>query len=171
MESFSRFVHSRYDAWNKKLDLNPLKRKSKRLPRILESHGNAGYMLNVALIVDAEDLARSFVSHVLKSMQFEVIETNSEEEAWAVFQDREAEISYVFADIRLAQGNGISLYQRIRNCSESTVVVLSSSAPCEDASGIGEDAYGMSLLKPFTVDDLIRSTWLIEDPFRVAQAQ
>lgn len=128
-------------------------------------------MLTIALIADANDLARSFVSHVLKSVQFDVIETRSEEEAWSVFQNRRDEIAYVFTDIHLAQGSGTSLYRRIRDCSESKVVVIAKTHPGADTGGIENDTYGMSLLKPFTVEDLIQSTQLIEDPYRVAQVQ
>jgi len=128
-------------------------------------------MMNIALIADANDLARSFVSHVLKSVQFDVIETRSEEEAWNVFQSRRDEIAYVFTDIRLAQGSGTSLYRRIRDSSESKVVVLSGANPGVDTGGIENDSFGMTLLQPFTVEELIQSTLLIEDPYRLAQAQ
>lgn len=114
-------------------------------------------MRNVALVVEDEKVVRTFVSHVLSILNFDVLEAKTEEEGWDTFNSRHNEINYVFSDIQLEKGNGVSLYHKIRSISDSVMVVLASGYSDYDVSEILLDPNGTFLPKPFNVDLLIET--------------
>ena len=99
-------------------------------------------MRNVALVVEDEKVVRTFVSHVLSILNFDVLEATTEEGGWDLFSSRKNEIHYVFSDINLEKGNGVSLYHKIRSISDSVTVVLASGYADVDINEIQEDPNG-----------------------------
>ncbi len=112
-------------------------------------------MKNAALVVEEEDLVRSLVDHVLHVMDFEVLDANSEEKAFDLFCQRESEISYVYIDYNLRRGNGMNLYQKIRERNPNVYIVISSGMPDNGLLTLNVDPLGQFLPKPFSLDSLL----------------
>ncbi len=111
-------------------------------------------MKNIALVVEDEQVVRTFVSESLKILGYDVVEADTEEKAWAMYQENKSDLSYIFTDIHLSTGNGVSLYKRIREVDTSTLVTLSSGYSDGNIEGIMNDNRAEFLPKPFTWEDL-----------------
>lgn len=112
-------------------------------------------MVNVALVVEDEQIIRTLLTDILKEMDYEVLETDNEEDAWNLFTQQSSDISFIYTDIQLRKGNGIELYRRIRSQSPSTPVVVSSSMMHLELSSVEYDRHGQFLAKPFTLDSFL----------------
>jgi two-component system, cell cycle sensor histidine kinase and response regulator CckA len=109
-------------------------------------------MRKLAMVVEDESCVRRFISHVLSLSDFDVLEADTEEDAYSLFQEHSSEICYIFSDLNLRKGNGVSLYQKIRSQSEDVRIVLSSGMPDLDIALISEDEHCVFLSKPFSID-------------------
>lgn len=110
------------------------------------------------LIVDDEPLIRSFLSHVLKMLNFTILEADREESGYHTFCTRISEIDFVIIEIDLIYGNGLNLYNRIRKESSSVLIVVCGDCmeyPIED---VLRDPHAVYLTKPFSVETLIQTT-------------
>ncbi len=119
-------------------------------------------MRKTALVVDDEDIPRTFVSHILKSIGFYVIEADSEESAWKSFIENEDELDYIITDMHLVRGSGLNLYQRIRDRSKNKTVVVCDDCFINNDQDVINDPNAVLLVKPFPVDTLIKTTNLTD---------
>ena len=106
-----------------------------------------------ALVIDDEAQLRTFVATVLRDDDWEVMEAESAEQAFALL--REHEWAAVFCDVVLGGADGYSVLRRFKEDLPETKVVLmtghGSAAGVLDATAFGAYDY---LLKPFGVDEL-----------------
>ncbi len=115
-------------------------------------------MRKTALVVDDEPIPRTFVSHILKSLGFFVIEADSEESAWDSFVENEEELDYIITEIHLVRGSGLNLYQRIRDRSKNKTIVVCDDCYVNNHQEVMDDPNAVLLVKPFPVDTLIETT-------------
>jgi DNA-binding response OmpR family regulator len=115
-------------------------------------------MRKTALVVDDEDIPRNFISHILKSLGFYVIEADTEESAWNSYIDNEEDLDYIITEIHLVRGSGLSLYQRIRNRDKNKTVVVCDDCYVNNDKDVINDPNAVLLVKPFPVDTLIETT-------------
>jgi DNA-binding response OmpR family regulator len=114
-------------------------------------------MKNVALVVEEEALVCSLITHVLAIFDFEVFHAESELNALSLFNKREKEYRYIYIDYNLRKGNGLKLYQTIRERNPSVLIVIASGMPDNNLLVLNSDVNSLFLPKPFSLDDLIKS--------------
>lgn len=122
-------------------------------------------MSHTALVVEDEEIVRNYVAIVLKNIGFDVVEADTEEKAWSLYQEyinNDKNIEYIFADINLTDGSGIDLYKRIRKENRNLVIALSSGFKDGAIDVISKDNNAIFLHKPFTWEALSDSTRLRE---------
>jgi DNA-binding NtrC family response regulator len=115
-------------------------------------------MQKSVLIVDDEPLIRSFLSHVLKMLNFTILEADREESAYHTFCNRISEIDFVITEIDLIYGSGLNLYTRIRNKSSSVMIVVCGDCMEYPIEEVQRDPNAVFLTKPFSVETLIQTT-------------
>lgn len=119
-------------------------------------------MSRKVLLVDDESLVRSFIGYVLKPLNFEIVEADTEKKAWAAYLQHEDQIELAIIEIDLIYGDGYRLYQRIRERSKKVVVVLCRDCLVFPFEEVTYDPRLVLLVKPFSADKLIQSTQLID---------
>lgn len=115
-----------------------------------------------ALVIDDEAQIRNFVSDVLTSENWTVTAVGSAEAAFALL--REKTFDLVFCDVVLGQADGYEVLRKfVSEQPRARIVMMTgrgSAAGALDATAIGAFDY---LLKPFTVDDIIRISGMVRD--------
>lgn len=118
-----------------------------------------------ALVIDDEAQIRNFVSEVLKAENWVVTTVASAEDAFALLPEKHFDL--VFCDVVLGQADGYEVLRKFVAEQASARFVLmtgrGSAAGALDATAIGAFDY---LLKPFTVDDIIRISSTVRDQIR-----
>ena len=112
-------------------------------------------LLPQALVVDDESSVRGFISEVLRSDDWQVIEAESADAAFAAMAANEFDL--VFCDVMLGATDGYTVLRRFRDEQPNARCILmtghGSAAGALDATAIGAFDY---LLKPFSVADILR---------------
>ena len=123
-----------------------------------------------ALVVDDEASVRGFISEVLRSDDWQVIEADSAEAAFAAMAGREFDL--VFCDVMLGASDGYTVLRRLRDEQPLARCVLmtghGSAAGALDATAIGAFDY---LLKPFSVADILRISALVREQIELRKGQ
>ncbi|HMJ08200.1 MAG TPA: sigma-54 dependent transcriptional regulator [Pyrinomonadaceae bacterium] len=119
-----------------------------------------------ALVVDDEPAISAFVAEVLRSDNWEVSEVGSAERAFeAMSADK---FALVFSDVMLGGPNGYEVLKRFSEQQPDARFVLmtghASAAGALDATAIGAFDY---LVKPFSVNDILRISTAIREQLRV----
>ncbi|MDX9754721.1 MAG: response regulator [bacterium] len=121
-------------------------------------------MQNLALVVEDDAIIRSFVKHVLHALNFEILEAETEAEGWERYKSHQSQITFVYTDVMLGEGDGFSLYQRIRASSANLVVVLASGYPNVVIDEVFTDSHSFFLPKPFPVERLMNIAKKVHSP-------
>ena len=115
-----------------------------------------------ALVIDDEPQVSGFVARVLESDGWNVVETRTADEAFTKIE--ELEWSLVFCDVVLGGTDGYEVLRRFSEAQPEARFVLmtghGSAAGALDATSIGAYDY---LLKPFTLDDVIRISTVVRE--------
>ena len=123
-----------------------------------------------ALVVDDEASVRGFISEVLRSDDWQVIEADSAEAAFAAMAGREFDL--VFCDVMLGASDGYTVLRRFRDEQPNARCVLmtghGSAAGALDATAIGAFDY---LLKPFSVADILRISAVVREQIELRRGQ
>jgi DNA-binding NtrC family response regulator len=123
-----------------------------------------------ALVVDDEASVRGFISEVLRSDDWQVIEADSADAAFAAMAGREFDL--VFCDVMLGASDGYTVLRRLRDEQPHARCVLmtghGSAAGALDATAIGAFDY---LLKPFSVADILRISALVREQIELRRDQ
>lgn len=125
-------------------------------------------MRKTALIVDDEPLVRSFITHVLKMLDFKILEADTEETAYKLFNERKEEIVFIITEIDLIFGNGLNLFKRIREVSKSVVIVVCGDCMEYPFQEMLADPCAAVLVKPYSIDTLIRTTNMVNMPIPIS---
>lgn len=112
-------------------------------------------MARKSLVVEDQEQVRHLVSHVLSSLNSETLEAASEQAGWTIFREHAPEIGFIFLDYSLENGNGYSLYKRIRSLSPELKIVMSSAWPDAKVEEIVNDPHAAFLQKPFSMKRLM----------------
>jgi len=127
-------------------------------------------LLPQALVVDDEASVRGFISEVLRSDGWQVIEADSADAAFAAMGGREFDL--VFCDVMLGASDGYTVLRRLRDEQPHARCVLmtghGSAAGALDATAIGAFDY---LLKPFSVADILRISALVREQIELRRGQ
>jgi two-component system response regulator AtoC len=132
----------------------------------MHEQGNTTNNSNVqALVIDDEPLVRGFVATVLRQRGWQVAESASAEEAFAMLND--APWSVVFCDVMLGGADGYAVLRRFKEELPETKVVLmtgnASAAGALDATAFGAYDY---LLKPFGPDEIVSLSDALSEQFQ-----
>ena len=108
-----------------------------------------------ALVIDDETLVRNFVADVLKEDGWDVSQAGTAEEAFKILKEKPWTL--VFCDVVLGGPDGYDVLRRfVQEQQQARFVLMTghgSAAGALDATAIGAYDY---LVKPFTVDDILR---------------
>jgi DNA-binding NtrC family response regulator len=105
------------------------------------------------LVVEDEDVVRSFVISLLELHGYEVVAVDSAERAITAFLLQKDDIHLVFADINLPGRSGIQLMEEIRAFEPQVSFVMGSGDPyCLESTRLYECAF---IPKPYNPDRLI----------------
>ncbi len=119
-----------------------------------------------ALVIDDEAQVRNFVSDVLTTEDWTVTAVSSAEDAFALLQEKSFDL--VFCDVVLGQADGYEVLRKfVTEQPKARIVMMTgrgSAAGALDATAIGAFDY---LLKPFTVNDIIRISGIVREQLRV----
>jgi len=116
------------------------------------------------LIVDDEELLREVLVEVFSSMGHQTFEAASGPEAFSFLQKESVDL--VLSDVRMPQGNGIELFEKLRAVKYPGRFVLMSGysdLALEDAYSMGIDAY---FFKPFNLTDIRNMAKILFSPLR-----
>lgn len=126
--------------------------------------------LPLALVVDDERSVRGFLSEVLRSDDWQVIEADSANAAFAAISEREFDL--VFSDVILGDANGYEVLRRLRDEHPQSRCVLmtghGSAAGALDATATGAFDY---LTKPFSVADILRISAAVREQIELRSKQ
>lgn len=118
-----------------------------------------------ALVIDDEAQIRNFVADVLTTEDWTVTSAESAEAAFALLHKKMFDL--VFCDVVLGQADGYEVLRKfVAEQPKARIVMMTgrgSAAGALDATAIGAIDY---LLKPFTVDDIIRISGMVRDQLR-----
>jgi DNA-binding NtrC family response regulator len=118
-----------------------------------------------ALVIDDEPQVSGFVARVLESDGWSVVESRTADDAFAKIG--ELEWPLVFCDVVLGGTDGYEVLRRFAEAQPEARFVLmtghGSAAGALDATSIGAYDY---LLKPFTVEDVLRISTLVREKYQ-----
>lgn len=117
------------------------------------------------LVVDDDVSVRTVIGAVLRRQTFEVLETDTGEEALRLVQARGAPIDLVISDLNMPEmGGWVLLDQLRRSCPSLRVLLVSGEDQTDDALSRGANAPIAFLAKPFTPAQLSNAVKrLLED--------
>jgi len=104
------------------------------------------------LVVDDEQLVRWFLERALKKEGFEVITTSNITEAFAILSS--GDIDILFIDLRMPEGSGTDLLQKIRNITQKPKIVVCSAFITSELEQEFRDKGIYILNKPFKLEEL-----------------
>lgn len=123
-----------------------------------------------ALVVDDEISVRGFITEVLRSDGWRVVEADSADMAFSAMSEREFDL--VFCDVMLGATNGYTVLRRFRDDQPNARCILmtghGSAAGALDATAIGAFDY---LLKPFSVADILRISAVVREQIQLRRDQ
>lgn len=110
-------------------------------------------MGKLALIVDDERDLIDFLKEILESLEIEiqVIIADSGLEGIKKIEENINNLDMVFLDMRMADADGISVYNKARELSEDLTIIFMSGHPLAELS---EDPNVYFLPKPFMYEDI-----------------
>ncbi|MGI6457655.1 MAG: response regulator [bacterium] len=109
-----------------------------------------------ALVVEDEAIVRTFITNVFEMMDYEVEEADNEEEAWIKFCARESDLSLIYTDYCLFSGNGLDLYERIRERNPDISVVIASGFFNKNYDAIYQDQKVCFMNKPLDINEIMQ---------------
>ncbi len=109
------------------------------------------------LIVEDEEITRTFLSRVLKENGYSIFETDSIEEAKRIFEKNEEEIKMVFSDVILADGSGLAFVEELFSENQNIRILLSSGYISDKVEilNVAKEKFDF-LEKPYDVAQLLR---------------
>ncbi len=115
------------------------------------------------LVVEDNDVSREVLRLVLKD-KHKIFTAKGEEEGWRLYKEKKPDI--VFMDIRIADGDGLSLTRRIKEDDpKSYVVIMTVSDFDEEKEKAAENRADGFIAKPFTkaeIEDFIERYWILK---------
>ena len=108
------------------------------------------------LIVDDDEDLRETLSYTFKKRGFTVLQANSGDAGYVVFQENN--IDLILCDMRMPNGDGISLLDRVRakNPEIPVLIFLTGYSDASDEECIAKGAKAV-YLKPFNQKELLQS--------------
>jgi len=109
------------------------------------------------LIVEDEEITRTFLSRVLKENGYSIFEADSIEEAKRIFEKNEEEIKMVFSDVILADGSGLAFVEELFSENQNIRILLSSGYISDKVEilNVAKEKFDF-LEKPYDVAQLLR---------------
>ncbi|MEJ2307332.1 MAG: ATP-binding protein, partial [candidate division WOR-3 bacterium] len=109
------------------------------------------------LIVEDEEITRTFLSRVLKENGYSIFEADSIEEAKRIFEKNEEEIKMVFSDVILADGSGLAFVEELFSENQNIRILLSSGYISDKVEilNVAKEKFDF-LEKPYDVSQLLR---------------
>ncbi len=136
-----RFDDENYDHVAEK------KKKKKDRPRDLTGSGRV-------LLVEDEDVVRSFAVRALKRQGYEVLEAASGVEALEVVHEQEGNIDIVVSDVVMPEMDGPTLLKELRKINRELKIIFVSGYPNEAfQEALGQETFAF-LPKPFSLPEL-----------------
>jgi two-component system cell cycle sensor histidine kinase/response regulator CckA len=109
------------------------------------------------LIVEDEEITRTFLSRVLKGNGYSVFEAGGVEEAERIFEENKDKINMVFSDVILADGSGLTFVEGLISKNEKVIILLSSGYISDKVEVLDMAKRKFDFLdKPYDVAQLLR---------------
>ena len=108
------------------------------------------------LIVEDEEITRTFLSRVLKENGYSVFEADSIEEAKRIFKENKDGINMVFSDVILSDGSGVAFVEELFSENRNLRILLSSGYTSDKVEilNIAKEKFDF-LEKPYDVSRLL----------------
>jgi len=113
--------------------------------------GIGGYVGKL-LVVDDDEMVRVFVTAILATLGYDIVEAKDGLEALLVYQAMRSEISLIIMDIMMPRMDGIAATKVIKATDPSTKVILMSGHSEHDPAEAKADGF---IPKPFSGKDLL----------------
>ena len=113
--------------------------------------GIGGYVGKL-LVVDDDEMVRVFVTAILATLGYDIVEAKDGLEALLVYQAMRSEISLIIMDIMMPRMDGIAATKVIKATDPSTKVILMSGHSEHDPAEAKADGF---IQKPFSGKDLL----------------
>jgi CheY-like chemotaxis protein len=125
-------------------------------------------MEGTILVVDDEEVVRTVLSKLVRSLGFEVLKASDGVEAVEIFENNAEEIRLVLMDMTMPRMNGIDAFMEMRETDPSVKVIIISGHSAESTSGemlrLGISRVLQKPVRLSALSDAIRECIPVSDP-------
>jgi signal transduction histidine kinase len=106
------------------------------------------------LIVEDEEVLRSFSSEMLKELGYEVLTASNGEEALAVFAENHGVVNLVVSDMIMPKKSGVELFSELKEMKPDVKFILVTGYCLEEAEGHVLRNMSAIMMKPYTTEKI-----------------